>query len=666
MYLNFSLSHESGNARSHQTFQNGIGGDHSFISADPNAIIRNTAPATGFYDPEGLLSLQNAQGQVVNPFAGQQYVEGRWRRRRDDNEQTFAQLTLAWTLEAARWGRHNFVVVLGRSEAEFNGEEIEHVWEGARFNASPTGATNRVVLRNYVTPGDWSTYHVGDWMEVEDLVWNHPTLGPIRTDWQPSSMRSNTTIRENGLIAIQSYLFNNRLVTTLGLRKDEQKVTTRLSYAVAEGAYLNSNGILRIDENSPIDVQTGAGTTESLGVVYHFTDTVSAYYNQSNSFGPGNEGLTGTLSGWMRERGLAMDRPNEMGEGMDYGLKFRFARGKYNLDIGAYDTSSVNSSGNLGTNSSGAGSMRGFWNAIFTTLDAPFSGPQPVDPGDPVPVSVPQLFDIDNESAIADLAERYPNLRPNFVHVRDLLDRASSGYELRFTANPTDNLRVRITYSYTDNEKENILSRTRAETEQLFLFLADLQAATPGVNVENLLAADPENLGNADPAALTIGELLEGLVDVIGVNVDNNISSYGIVPHRINFHAGYDFQGRLRGLNVAGGVNWRAAARIGEYQVVDPADPDVVISRIAKFSNDSTDVSLSLRYRTNMKVFGNDTRATFQISASNLFRSKPEIAVRRYAATVVAPGAELPGKGNPISTFLLDPRTVSASVRFDF
>ena len=107
-------------------------------------------------------------------------------------------------------------------------------------------------------------------------------------------------------------------------------------------------------------------------------------------------------------------------------------------------------------------------------------------------------------------------------------------------------------------------------------------------------------------------------------------------------------------------------AVVGTYQIIDPAQPRVVIDEIDILGQSVTDWSANLRYTTRRKIFGQNTRMTFQLNANNLFRSDPELLTRRYSTIVVAPGVPLPAPGAPNSSFILAPRTVSGSVKFSF
>lgn len=629
LFLNFTLSREYGNARTHQTFFNGTGAADTFLAGDPNAVLNN---GSTLFNPNNLAFTTNSAGQTLNPYAGQPFVEGRWRRRDQEGAQNYAQLTLAWKLEAGRWGTHNVVANLGYSDSRGSAHEPEHVWSGAPFNANPVNAANQVFIRNYIKPGDYSTYHVGNWRDVASLQWNHPTLGLITPEFVGGVVRANETTNLNGLIAVQSFLFKDRLVTTLGVRRDQQTVKTFLPVTVKPPPYQNSTGFSEINETSPISEVENFGNTRSLGTVLHVTRGVSVYYNKSDSFAPGNAQQYGPDG---------LPSPQQSGQGTDYGLKLNFGDGKLVVDVGRYETATENVASTSGFGASG---IMGYWNDIFQALNAPANGPR--------------LLDTSNQAAIDALKASYSDLRPVFRAIGDIYDSSSSGYEARLTANPMNGLRLRATYANTENTRENLLKFTRVARSQLGDYLAELQAKNPSVNVAGLTQGAAGDL--------TIGENL-ALIDVgIEELIDTNSNPFGSSKHRFNFNVGYDLPGRLNGWSVGAGVNYRAGSVVGSYQVIDPARPRDIIEEVPIFGSSVTDWSANLRYTTRARFFGRDTRMTFQLNATNLFRSSPELLVRRYATIVVRPGAALPAPANPTSSFILSPRTLSGSVRFSF
>jgi iron complex outermembrane recepter protein len=638
LFFNLSASREYGNARTHQTFFNGTGIGNTYLAGDPNAVLNNGSTV---FNPNNVAFTTNGAGQTVNPYAGKQFVEGRWLRRDQEGEQNYAQASLAWQLDFGRWGAHNLVANAGYGDSRGSADEPNLVWRGAPFNnTGGTGAinsaANRVYVRKYITPGDYSTYYAGDWRDVMGLQWQHPTLGLLTPEWVSGTVRANETRDVNGLMALQSFFFKKRLVTTVGLRRDERTIDTFGPVTVKPEPYQKTTGFPQINETSPITQTVFSGNTTTLGAVYHVWKSVSVYYNASNSIAPGNALLYGPDG---------LPSPQQDGKGSDYGLRFNFGDGKWNIDISRYDTSTINVPSSAGiSDRDGTNSVWATWNAIFDTLNAPANGPQ--------------LFNTGSQAALDDLKARYSELRPVWVAQGDIYDNKSSGYEFRLTANPVKGLRLRLTYGNTDAMKENLLKNTRLAREQLGEFLVDLQAKNSGVNVLGLTRGGPSDL-----TVSGYRDLMDVLIEQI---IDLNSNAFGSAKHRVNFNVGYDLSGRFRGWSVGTGVNYRSASVAGSYQIIDPAQPRVIIQEIPIYGRSLTDWSANLRYNTRHKLFGRDTLMTFQLNATNLFRSSAELLPRRYDTIVVAPGAALPGPGAPTSSFILAPRTISASLKLSF
>lgn len=638
LFLNLTVSREYGDARTHQTFFNGTGTANTFLTGDPNAVLNNAAT---IFNPNNVAFTTNGSGQTVNPNAGQQYVEGRWLRREQEGRQSYAQASLAWKLDFGRWGKHNVIANLGYSDSNGSADEPNLVWRGAPFNnAGGTGAinsaANRVYVRNYVTPGDYGTYHAGDWRDAMDLQWNHPTLGVLTPEWVSGTVRASETRDVNGLVALQSFWLKNRLVTTVGLRRDERTIDVFRPVTVRPAPYEKTTGFPKIDETSPITETEFIGKTQTLGAVLHLVKGVSAVYNASNSVAPGNALLYGPDG---------LPSPQQDGEGSDFGLRFEFFDGKVNLDVVRYETDTVNVPSSAGiSNRDGTNSVWATWNNIFENLNSSANGPQ--------------LLNTSDQAALATLRANYSDLRPVWVAQGDIYDQASEGYEVRLSANPIKGLRLRATYANTEQSRENLLKNTRVARSQLGDYLADLQAQNPSVNVAGLTQGGPDDL--------TIG----GNLDLMDVEIEEiialNSNSFGGAKHRFNFNVGYDLPGRFQGWSVGTGMNYRSGAVVGTYQIIDPAQPRVVIDEIDILGQSVTDWSANLRYTTRRKIFGQNTRMTFQLNANNLFRSDPELLTRRYSTIVVAPGVPLPAPGAPNSSFILAPRTVSGSVKFSF
>ncbi|MDP3072310.1 MAG: hypothetical protein Q8N18_18610 [Opitutaceae bacterium] len=627
LYFNLSASREGGPADTYQTFP-GTGGGASALTADPNATINN---AGQFVNLGGGSFTRNAAGQILNPRAGQLYFDGRWRHRVQDSTRETIQASLAWQYDGRRWwGAHNLVSNLSYSTSEGEAQQYDEQWLGAPFNNTVSNVNNAVIRRNYVTPGDSGTYHSADWINSQNLTWQHPTRGLLTTGWVPIDSTRQNFRNRSALGAVQSFFFKRRLVTTFGYRYDEQTSYQYLSRLVKPPGYENSNGYPIIDGNSTVSQTVATGGTKTFGAVYHLTDWISLYGNKSTSFSPaggnrfGPDGLTG---------------PTQKGQGLDAGLKFNLFENKVSLDLGYFDTSTIDAFERLNIQLRTSDSVFGAWGPIFSTLNAP--------------LGAPQLLNTSSQSALDELKASYPALRPVWLSDADLLDKASKGYEARFVANPMTGLRLRATYSYTDASKEDLLKNTLVARDQLRLYIAELKSKNPAVNVGNLTTT---------AGGTTIDQNLALLDTYIQEAIDFNTNAFGSSKHRFNFFGSYDFPGRLKGWSSGLGMSYKSGSVVSSYQIIDPAKPRILLQEIPIYGVSTTDWSAMLRYSTRAPWLNRRGKFTVQLNVTNLL-DKSGPFVRRYNTITVAPGTPLPAPTTPTSLFLRAPRSFNLSVK---
>ncbi len=630
LFLNVSMSREGGNAYTYQGSFPGTGGGTTSLSADPNATLNNASQLSNL---GGAAFTTNAAGQTVNPNAGNWYLEGRWRHRRQDNGREIAQASLAWQFDAGRWlGAHNLVGNASYDQNNGAAQQLDEQWLGAPFNNTVSNVNNAVIRRHYLTPRDTDTYYTPDPLVNQSLTWQSPTRGTLRSGWVPIDSTKQNFRTKSALVAAQSFFFNRRLVTTVGYRQDEQTSFQYLSYLVKPPGYEASNGYPFIDGQSAVSQTTSKGATKTLGAVFKVTKWLSLYGNASDSFSPGAgnrfgpDGLTG---------------PKQKGEGFDAGFKFDLFGGKVALDLGYYDTSTVDAAERLNIQLRTSDSVFGAWNPIFATLNAPFGATRLLNTSDP--------------AALTSLQATYPALRPVWLSDADLVDKASTGYEARLVANPARGLRLRATYSYTEASKENLLKYTLVSRDQLKAYIADLKAKNPGVNVGAL---------STTATGTTIDQNLALLDLYIDQAIDFNTNSFGSAKHRFNFNGTYDLPGRLKGWSTGIGMSYKSGSVVSSYQIINPAAPRVLIDELPIYGASTLEWSAMLRYATRTDLFGKKTRLSWQLNVTNLF-NRTDPLVRRYNTIVVAPGAPLPAPTGPTSIFFRTPRAWTLSAKLD-
>jgi iron complex outermembrane receptor protein len=630
LYANISLSREGGDAVTYQSFH-GTGGGATALTADPNATLNNTSALANL---SGRTFATNTAGQIINPHAGEWYLDGRWRRRTQDSRRDSVQASLAWGFDAGKWlGSHNLVTNFAYSEYSTPSASYDEMWVNAPFNNNPTATANAVIRRSYLAGGNLADFTNVPWMQTQSLTWNHPTKGVQTTGWVINGPARNDYRDRSALIAAQSAFFKRHLITTVGVRKDEQNSYQFLPHVIKPPGYETSNGLSVIDAASVVDKTTLSGATKTLGAVLHITNWVSVYGNKSNAISPiaawkfGPDGLRG---------------PNQQGEGLDGGLKFKLFDEKLSLDLGYYDTATVGASGRFNLSVKTDGTVPWAWDAIFETLDHPDGAAQ--------------VLNINDAAAVNAVIAKYRAIRPIWLSDADVGDRASRGYEARLMANPFKGLRLRATFSITNVRKENQMIYSQEAFLELKNYLAELKTTHPTVG----------SLTNvAGKTLLTIDQNVAAIDQYIQEAIAADSSGYESSKYRGNFNASYDLPGRFKGWTTGFGTRYQSGRVVANYQIVNPAKPNLILNTIPVFGASQTTWSALLRYTTRNQIFGRKTKLSFQLNVENLM-NKNGTEIRRYSTYKIAPGAAIPPLGPPTYIWVVNPRSWSLTTRIDF
>jgi hypothetical protein len=235
----------------------------------------------------------------------------------------------------------------------------------------------------------------------------------------------------------------------------------------------------------------------------------------------------------------------------------------------------------------------------------------------------------------------------------DTFDNDNHGYEARLTANVGESLRLIVNYSYSQQERTNVYKRTRPMFEQLDQFIAELQKATPGVDVLN--------------ARGTVGQSIKDIVAANWADLDGRTldfaGAYGNRNHKANFFANYTFKdGQFKGWSAGLGGRYLSPIVAGRV-VTGPGTPPansagangVGVNGPVVYGSDNLRFDAMLRYQTRLTLFGRNTRLSLQLNVRNLLDDH-DIEIRRYKTD-----------GVTLQSFVLtDPRdfTLSTTLRF--
>ena len=551
----------------------------------------------------------------VNPYAGQLYFDGNWRRDVHTGTSREGRVSASYSLETkSKWlGRHRFAVAASKVEQFDTRANSWLAFAGRPYNAVVQNPNNRITVRNYITEGSWATYRVGDWRKLPKTInFDGRSFGLV---WGNEPVGANNGGGEQEvdmmLGVVQSYFLDNRLVTTFGYRQDKAEITEL-------GFYVDPLIGDVVDRDPSKAIRTSStGRTGTAGGVFHVLPWLSLIANKSS-----NTGLPSFVRKVFPDGNLA---PPTKGEGEDYGLGFDFLGGRLNAKLVYFKTVEQ---GRITTNGFGGAAARN--NRV---ADA-FAGAL-VGNGLPYSTSTWQPV--------------YNALTPPATAASS--DSESSGYEARIVANITRNWRFVANYSYTDFVRKNLAAEVLAwyglktgsdgrlvqgvtqnaagqyivnpsayETGKGVARWLELGAQRPQANVSTLTTSNGQ----------TVAQEIFNLVDTMNDEREQEERRWGLRPHKVSLFTAYDFrQGRLKGWTIGGGWRWRTANVIGE----DGQGREITGRAIR-----ANDMLIAYTYR--LQRLG---QIKFQLNVTNILDDTQIIPVRIATGATAPDGFMLPG-----------------------
>src|SRR5688572_30255534 len=207
------------------------------------------------------------------------------------------------------------------------------------------------------------------------------------------------------MFAMQNFLFNNRVVTTFGWRKDELKVFSSDIVRVANNTNQPATGFVR--RGGPDRIVPG--DTFTRGIVGHVLTWASLYYNESDNFTSQDAAQLYGVNGQAPIVG------NRTGVGKDAGIKTRLFGDKLHATLGWYRTADTNQVSFI--NGVFHTYVEGIWDALGQAID---------------------------------------------MEGRDTRSIMSEGYEFELTANPTRRLRVSLNLKNAETTVDRLLPTVAA------------------------------------------------------------------------------------------------------------------------------------------------------------------------------------------------------------
>ena len=576
-------------------------------------------------------------GGALNPyffgngyyFSQQTYI----RLIREFKDETF-RASFSYDLDLKKFGHHRFAVMGERHINNNTRYRLAEVWKGAPYGGAPEVNNNRVNRRRYFRI-DGPLAHYGPGHNPVPFASDSYTsaFGPIGTltsGWAPANdldIQDEITT-DSQLFVMQNYLFNKRLVTTLGLRRDAidtfgprsvRDATTQMwrFATAADQPVFAPSGRQWFEDHSE------TGYRRSYGAVFHVTKNFSLTANASD----GIELPARNRSVLPYER---VPDPFK-GKGRDYGINFSFLENKISGAARYFESST----------------LRENTNEVVQTVFG--------NPNNDVMSSFETYF---RQAGITNLGGSpigsIDELRTIYFSDADsyLSDRVSTGYEFEVIANPNRNWSIRMGYANTDRTRTNVLTEGEPWwAERLALWQAlDTQYRTrtgrPSVFGQPLIdaAGAVTNRTVAERIADSDRELNE-------VRLEEE-QGYGNRRHKANIWTRYSFTtGKLRGAAIGGGYR---------YQSKNIAGFDTEKQKVL-YGNDRSLFDLFLQYRTKGllgRQFGGAT-FTYQLNVINVLNDQTITVTKRLVDTVT-------GVPYVRRAFREEPRTTTLTLRMDF
>ena len=612
---------------------------------------------------------------TVNPYFGLPFIEegqgggmDTWYRpQTDDNFRAMLAYELDFTKQNGwvKWlGHHRLLSLWSRQESRqaterwrdsyVDGDPDAKLRYLPNFTVSGTDAAlNPLSLeRKYylANPGDPQgvvTHSSGFW---GDQGWNGPVNSQIRVYNYTTQAWQNDTVVEQAFFssagsfrtkrlvnswtfAGQSYLWEDRLVATLGFRHDayRARVTTTGALTDVNGnqlqpgltaAQLYTNGFSGLLNHDVIMNRWNRwdelkGNTRTAGGAFHvfkgldfaqnaggrgsllseFLDGLTLYYNQSNNFNPPATYNTDYF-------GRPLPKPT--GKGKDYGLGISLLQNKLVGRINWYETTNTNERtvaaatliGRLAYSDSSEGLP---WaSTIQRIINAEAAGKtlaQIISVANWNTDGVNPVNDQANQQKIYDMI-KLPYQYYSRVATAGTQDSKAKGTELQLTYNPVPNWTLKLTASKTKTSYSNVAPQYDAWRDVRLPIWTSLVSPFPagapentftdagGVNysLQNFwtgygftnVARDNDSAGNTSPKAYYNNVVVSQIATAKALQ---GVTAPDQRQYQSSFLTNYQFtSGKLKGFSVGGSESWESKAAVGFLgKVNDPVNyPGVV------------------------------------------------------------------------------------------
>ncbi len=536
---------------------------------------------------------------ATNPHFLQPYFDAGLRRYEDERNSDAFRLAVGTTKDFGKWGNYTVNMMGGYTVSDVNkigvwnlslAQNPDHRRWGASGQNLPS--TDLILIRNYWNEPERPYTVPSSVRFINPLTGVDKTITPI---WALEDDRSDSaqlirSIYSYGIAAMTAKYWHEKIVILGAIRADNFYNYTRQQIAAgdypldwdgrtpyfkgqppADYATLtyvkkdatgkaisaaqpadtrprDANGTrlaqynsdrFRDDYNGPAKNLTVY--TPSVGGIVHLASWFNPYINYAETFNPPA----------IIQRLDSSFLPPTIAKGIDYGIRMSFLRGRVSVNVLQYENSEKNNAVDPG--------VQGNINTILSAA--------------PLPA-------LNNGSAIGRNLEQVPNV-PGIV--RDLQERTAKGKEVEIVANLTRSWRLMFNCAFPEIFTKNGLPDTIAYFKTNDTVLRKIVSDAGAIITTS--ASDPIGTATVNTGILVNDRSAD--VNAV-VNAWNGLRNTrqslvtGAAPKltqdqpTMNIYTDYTFRtGKLKGLRLGAGWQWRGRMIIGNYgsqTIVDPSD----------------------------------------------------------------------------------------------
>ena len=575
----------------------------------------------------------------LNPYFfgnGYYFSELNYTRMTTGEENDTFRASLSYDLNLGKiFGRHRFAASSERYLNPNRSWRTREVWANRPFGGAPPAAANVVTRRRYFKiDGPFanytSGYQPGNVFNLEPFRSSLSNIGALKTDWVATNLNSwddEVTIDSN-MFVMQNHLFADRLVTTLGVRRDTSistgpRMLTDAVTGLGRFATAADNAVFTPNGDQWLDRDERHGYRHSLGAVLHLTKNFSLTANFSKGIQLANRNRTVLPDG--------LTPPPVEGKGRDLGLSFSFLENRISGSIKFYQSTSHGE-----RTQGGVGPIYVTPNNdIMSTFEYYFrqAGITTLGPTDPV-------------QNIGDLTTVYTAEASAY-----LADQVSHGEEFEVVANPTNNWTLRAAFSTTHRTTTNVLFEAQGFWADRLAFWKSLDAVYMARTRLPSVFNQPTYFSTSSFGPTTPTQVIaQSAIDLANLRRQQE-QAYGNRPYSANLWTRYSFNsGRLKGLAIGGG--WR-------YQAANVAGVDFS-TETEILGNPRSMGDLFVHYKTKgLGPFFPTARTTYQLNITNVFDDRTIVSTTMGVDAITK-------KSFFRRSFREDPRIAAFSLRLDF